>query len=700
MLLYRLFSISGLSNADCSQLEAMTEPLPKSTFIERSREPSVISPMLLASAEPSKSESGIASMIGIARRQVFVIIGITITFFSYSAWQTLNEATQYEGSFQILVEPVNVENANLAAPTGTESNRQRQSLDYPTQIAILKSPELIGEVVADLQSSYPGINYGQLTSQINIRRLGDTKLLQISYDSNSADKAQLVLNALADRYLQYSLNERQTYLRQGLQFVDEQLETLRSQLDELQNRLESFQRQNSIVDPTTLSNQVSAQAASLGQRQQELEQEIVIVQSEASLLRQDQGEQVALEQDAAYQSLKEQIREIDAQIAVELTRLGPDNPTIESLERQRDNLLPLLQQQAEQVMDNRLAGTAVRTQSLQTQLQSVRSAQDDLASQLQEIPALTRRYVTLQKEIEITNASLTDFLETQQSLQIESAQREIPWEIVREPTVVPIDSDTFQSLMTALLTGLALGGAVAFAIDKLDNTYHTAEQLRAAVNLPVLGTLPLNHSPGSGHRDASAEFVESLRVINTNLQMSRTARRVHTITVSSASSGDGKSTLALNWAETATSMGQRVLLIDGVLRNPMLHRSLNISNEIGLSNLLTGNAEPPDGLQQVWPDKKLYALTGGSPTSNPVNLLGSPKMQQILSYYKKFYDLIIIDAPPLSGFADANIINQKTDGLVLVARLDQTDKTLLQQTIADLQGNNMSVLGIVINGHK
>ncbi len=75
-------------------------------------------------------------------------------------------------------------------------------------------------------------------------------------------------------------------------------------------------------------------------------------------------------------------------------------------------------------------------------------------------------------------------------------------------------------------------------------------------------------------------------------------------------------------------------------------------------------------------------------------------MRQILSYYEKFFDIIIIDAPPLSGLADASIIKHQTDGLVLVVRLDHTDKSLLQQTIEDLQRTNASVLGMVVNGHK
>lgn len=697
-------------------------------------------PTSAAQTATDSGEGGLGAVLGLVKRRAFIVIGVAVAFFSYSAWKTLNQATQYSGGFEILVEPVNAENASLADPTGSSRGGRNSALDYPTQVAILKSPELLGEIAESLQSDYPELGYAVLTNRIKIRRIGDTKLLQIVYDSNDATQTQAVLEALAEKYLQYSLNERQTYLRQGLQFVDEQIEALGTQLNELQSELETFQ-QNSFVDPGAESAQISGQIAGLRRQKQELGQAIVAVRSQATVLQQEDGMRVAIEQDPAYQALQNQIRAIEAQIAVELTRFRPENPAIQSLEKQRANLLPLLEQQAERFISNRFAETTVQLQSLQTQLAAANETQADLERQLQAMPVLTRQYGSLQKQIELASGSLTDFLKTRQTLQVEAAQREIPWEVVREPVTYPIASDTVKDLATALLMGLALGGAVAFAVDKLDNTYHSTEQLRAKVKLPVLGVLPfnqqlfLNEMEGNGGRrkrkllsrvrsllikssakvsksmsalalslldeyDTSAEFVEALRVINFKLKMSGASKSARTITISSVSPGDGKSTLALNWAQTAASMGQRVLLIDGVLRNPQVHRILDIPNRIGLSTLLSTEMKPPEGLQQVRPDEKLYAVTGGPPADNPASLLGSPKMREILSYYEKFYDLILIDAPPLSGLADAGIINHQTDGLVLVVRLDQTNKLLLQQTLEDLESSDSSVLGMVINGHK
>jgi polysaccharide biosynthesis transport protein len=199
--------------------------------------------------------------------------------------------------------------------------------------------------------------------------------------------------------------------------------------------------------------------------------------------------------------------------------------------------------------------------------------------------------------------------------------------------------------------------------------------------------------------DTSAEFIEALRVMHVNLFMNA-PHNSRVVTISSAAPGDGKSTLALNWAEVAVSMGQRVLIIDGVLRAPQLHQVLGLPNQIGLSTLLSQDLNLAEAIQQVRDHEKLYAVTAGPLVENPATLLSSSKFPQLIAYYRKIFDLIIIDTPAMAGLADATMINRHTDGLILTLRLDHTNKAVIAQTVETLESNHNDVLGMVINGHK
>jgi len=725
--------------ADRSSIEQTVAP--SSLRIPRSRDPQIsgsqISGSPTANAESSEG-GGLGNILGIVKRHSLLVASIAALYFGYAARSVVNQSTQYTGEFQLLVQPVNAENASLATPSADGQARRAPKLDYATQIAILKSPGLLQDVADDLQETYPNLTGDALSNQINIQRLNKTKLLQVTYQSNDASKTAAILDALSEKYLRYSLSERQTNLRQGLAFVNDQIGTLSSQLSELQNRLEKFQRQNNFLDPATQTDQITEQVAGLLQKQQTLDQEIVDVQSQASVLQEEEGARVAIANDIEYKEINVQIQNIDAQIAIELSRFRPENPAIQNLERQRQNLEQLLNERAQEVLSELISEANVQIKTRQIQLNAVNSKKAVLEEQLTSAPALSREYASLNNEIQITNESLTEFLGTRQTLQVEAAQQELPWELVKEPKISSMEPSVAKDLITTLAIGLALGGGAAFLLDKLDNTYHTVDSIKNKVKLPLLGVLPFNSELTQAQRSSplgfaslnfpslnfsslnlsslnfaplnaasffqedngSVKFTEALRVIQSNIQTSHASQTKKVFAVSSAASGDGKSTLALHWAKTAAKMGQRVLLIDSVLHAPSLHQALGLANQVGLSNLLTQDITQAKGIERVYADQELYAITSGTPVSDPTSLLSSPKMGPLLSSCKQVFDLIIIDTPPLLGLADARIINRQTDGLVLVVRLDKTDKAYLQEAIDYLHEADAAVLGLVVNGYK
>lgn len=699
---------------------------------------------------PTKQEDGfdMRRFLGVVQRRALVIIGIAAFGIPFSVTSALNETTTYESGFQLLVEPVNAENA-LSSLTTEGSSPQRSSLDYATQIAVLKSPELLAEVVEELQTSYPDMNYGTIAGPLSVNRVGETKILQIGYQGDDPAKVQAILDQLSETYLQYSLNERQTYLRQGIQFVDEQLPVLQDKVDSLQDELQAFRQTNRFIDPDQQAERVSSQEATLDQQRADVEQALSAARSTLSTLQQDDGALAALNQSQGYQQLLSQVRQIESEIAVERTRFRAGNINIQVLERKKANIIDLLEQEAARALDASLAETVTQIQTLEIQQQEISAAQARVQQQFQALPVLSREYANLQRELEIATSSLTRFLETRQELQVQAAQQEIPWQVIQEPAQpYPLPNDTNRGLMMGILGSFALGIGAALLLEKLDNTFHSADDLRDKLQLPILGVLPFDvqlaasggdeNSEGRQRRrqrkksfarmarqvlrstrkwskskrflplslalddyESHSRFMEALRVLHANFQMLSSADRpLRSIVVSSAMPGDGKSTVALQWAKAAVAMGQSVLLVDADLRLPQIHAQLNFPNESGLSNLIVENIDFDSVIQQVQPGEELYVITAGRTPPDPASLLSSQRTRQLIEKANNLFDLVIYDTPPLLGLADASLLARHADGLVLVVGLDKTDCSVLQKVLNDLKSFQTPVLGLIANGQK
>ena len=164
--------------------------------------------------------------------------------------------------------------------------------------------------------------------------------------------------------------------------------------------------------------------------------------------------------------------------------------------------------------------------------------------------------------------------------------------------------------------------------------------------------------------------------------------------------GDGKSTVALYLAQAAASMGQRVLLVDAELRRPQQHYRLGLSNQQGLSNALQSNLDV-SGFIQPWPiNPNIHILTAGPSASDPIPLLASQRMQQIMARLTEDYDLVIYDTPPIGTLSDALLVASYADGVLLVTRIKKTKQDAVAQAIEALQMIPSRVLGIVANDSR
>lgn len=678
-----------------------------------------------------EEEGDLRNLLKIVRRRAWVIAGVAAVVMGAMSFRTLRQIEIYQGQFRLLVEPVNADEdySDLASILG-EQKLPQSGLDYETQVQVLRSPELIEPVAEQLKKSYPDLDYLTLLENLKITRLGETKILEVSYSGPDPVQIQVVLDRLSKAYLKYSLEERQTNLRQGINFVEGQLPALQTQVNTIQDQLETFRRQYNFIDPEIQSSQLAEQSAGLQEQRLSLEKDFSEARQVFENLRENQGALAALDEAPVYQELLSELRSVETKIAEELTRFSPNSLSIRVLQERRDNLLPLLQQEAARVVGTKQAMALGELEVITSQSNALAKAEQQAAAAMANLPTLMRQYTDLQRELEISTEALTRFRVTRENLAIEAAQTEIPWQMIEVPLVpeMPISPNLQRNLLMALMASVLLGLGAALLLEKLDNVYYSVDELKAGTKLPMLGALPYNSQlkdsytgkfkglvssrfsslrPGrqaesvySYSGNSEAAFLESLRVLHTNIRMLSADHPMRSILITSALPSDGKSTVASYLAQVATAMGQRVLIVDVDLRKPQVHERLNMPNELGLSNLITDDLPMKSAIQQVTPGGQLFVLTAGKIPPDPTKLLSSQKMQQLMGAFSRCFDLVIYDAPPATGFADVSLVGQRTDGLVLVSRIGKTDRTVLTQTIETLKLAQIPILGAVANGVK
>lgn len=384
---------------------------------------------------------------------------------------------------------------------------------------------------------------------------------------------------------------------------------------------------------------------------------------------------------------------------------------------------------------SKLLETQATLRSVEARERTLAQKEEQLQTELAQFPTLLAQYNRLQPDIKVKRDTLDQLEKARQELSLELARGGFDWQVVEEPLAgEKIGPKKLQILLLGAVAGVMLGGIAAFLREATDDSVRTSDELKKQVALPLLGMtpelpkskrgepsikLPFGKTPAL--EPATSEPIvklpfgkpkvlapwtievlnwpppwESLDLIYKNIQLLNSVSNIHSLMVTSALVGEGKSTLALGLAISAARLHQRVLLIDADLRNPSLHEKLNLPNEYGLSTLLASDAALPIESSIQSSSSYIDILTSGPVPIDPVYLLSSPRMGELIAAFEQKYDLVLLDAPPVLGPVDAILTASFCRGVVLVARIGKVTRTELAQATTMLSKLNM--IGVVANG--
>jgi polysaccharide biosynthesis transport protein len=718
-----------------------------------------ISPIVEADDE---EELSLQQILTVLRRRAWVLGGVTLAAGIGIGSLVMTRPPSYAGSFRLLVEPVtagsrltdSLTSDTLQTLSPLAGGLNKDGLDYISQMEVLKSEKLLTPVLSQIQQKYPEIDYKEFQKRFKVMRPKDSKILDISYESADPEQIKFVLKALSEAFIDYSLTDRQTNLKRGINFVADQIQRQRQDVEGLEIKLEGFRRQHNLVDPVTSATALSDRIKSIASEQQSNRVQLAATRTLYENLR----GQVGLSPDAAlsvanlseapiYQDLLGKLREVDRQITVESARFTAETPIVQSLLDQRKALLPLLEAEANRVfggqldtskfaqsqgfqgavgrdLTKELVETANRAQVLQTQQLAFGEALELLNQQTQNLAGVSREYGQIQRDLAIATTSLGRLMTARENLQLEITRQVNPWEIIskiNDDNIKPKNSRMLMLLLGALAS-LVIGVAAALIAEQFDRVYHTVEEIQE-IGLPCLGVIPFNSGlsqeatpllvgrladqlqlqkmSNRNHRDHMM-FMESFYSLDANLRLLSSDHPIRSITISSTSPADGKSTISAHLAWAAVTMGRKVLIIDTDMRRPQVHLWFGVQNLRGLSNAITAPDVNVHQLIQPSPqDPNLHVLSAGPMPPAPGRLLASKKMQMIIQELTAEYDLVICDAPPVQGFADAKLTAACTDGILLVLGLGKTDRNNFAQIRQDLENSSPApILGLVPNGMK
>jgi polysaccharide biosynthesis transport protein len=714
-------------------------------------------------------------LFGTLRRRIVPVLVITLAVSAATyVWSRSRPAT-YQSQFSMLIEPVTAESEVVSAVSGGSGvsiqsqdlgNTQASQpvLDYATQIEILLSPQLLNPVVRNLQAQYPELTVEDLKNALLVERVaskkgkGETKILQVTYQAPSPDKAQHVMSALSKSYIQYSFSERKTNLRRAIQFVDNQLPKVETQVRKFEQELQTFRERYRLLDPGSLGAQISGQTGEIQKQamdnQVELLQTRQLYESLANQLQlQPKSAEAAtvLSEAPEYQKVLSQYQDLQTQIATLSAELTNDHPSVIALKEKQAELEPLLQSSAESALGKQLSGqlpdiqalpfqntlrqglskqyidTSIELNVQEAKRRGILNAQRTLAVQMQQMPAITRYYENLQRRLQIATTTLGKFLEQRETLMVNAAREEVPWELLSQPSISRMaNSNATRDLMIGSLLGLLMGVGVALLLEKANDTIYGISELKQITDVPILGMVPTHKALSKVHRTRwvglvesdgdrfrstiamngveekvgryqFSSFLESFRSLHSQVRLLNPDVPVRSLVVSSCLPGEGKSTVAIHLAQAAAAMGRKVLLIDADLRSPVLSLALDLPSHPGLSNVIAADSEYQAALKTLDQEPNLQILTAGTPPSDPNRFIASQKMQHLMEIFQDAFDLVIYDAPPLA-LADATLLAAQTDGLLMVNRLGVTRKAYLKESMRILRLSNVPILGMVING--
>lgn len=651
----------------------------------------------------------------------------------------------FQAQGKLLIKKINQTSAltGLGEQIGELEGLDIKSSPINTEIEVISSKPLLIKTIKKLKlkddKGVP-LQPKKLAKLIKLTAIPATDVLAISYESNNAKESGAVVNELMNLYIENNIETNRAAAVTAGDFIAKQLPETASKVSRAEKALRGFQQQNNVISLEEESRNAVAIQKDLETKITETRIGLAEVTARAQSLQrkvgmnfQDAINTDALKSSTGVQQVLENLQKVEKDLALAQTRFFATHPKIGDLISQRDALQNLLNKRVAQLTKNNsridagnlqigevtqklteeLTKSQVESVALENRLNYLLTALKIHKKRINNLPLLEQEEKKYKRQLETARIIHENLLKKLQEVRVTENQNIGNARII-EPAFVTKKS-TKSTKIIFLILGGALGTLVATAIVALlelkDRSVKTLQEIRKLFGYTLLSTIPtLRKKSYLNLKDTNAPSVpdifvrdnpdlpiaDAYRMLQANLKFISSDKPLQVIVVTSSVPKEGKSTVSANLAAAIAQLGQRVLLVDADMQNPIQHHLWGVTNTKGLSDIIISQVEFETVISRGM--LSLDVLTAGIMTPNPLFIQDSRKMESLIEDFKNTYDFVIIDAPSLVIRADALALGKMADGVLLVTRPGILTAANANTAIEALERSGQNVVGMVVNG--
>ncbi len=552
--------------------------------------------------------------------------------------------------------------------------------------------------------------------ELHVEALKDSRIIQVSYESNDPEQAARIANKLVENYKEFNFREKYDFTQQASGWMQQQLDELRAKVEKSQQALVDYERQNLIISTGDKQSITDQRLQDLSKDFTAAENDLAQKQSLYELAKSNESQVGIIVQNELLQKLEDKYNDLKASYADALSQYGPNFPKVVRLRQQLSEMQSLIENERKQAV-KKVYNDYLASVSRKDLLGKA------LAKQKEEVTQLNQRMIEhniLKRDFDTNQQLYENLLQRLKDATLSASLQATNIHVIDQatPPTNPIRPNKPRNLMAGLLVGMILGVTLAFMQEALDSSVRSPEEAERLINAPALAVIPVDREsfrqqqlpgnrpqgPASSNgvglavlKRPSSPLAESYRSLRTSVLLSTAPRPPQTLLVTSAQVGEGKTSTALNLAIAFAQRGGPVLIVDADLRRPSVAKTLGVPNEKGLSSFLTGAHTLDEVLLQYERVPNLWILPAGPRPPDPAELISSHMMEATLKDLMKRFTQIVIDSPPLLLVTDGVILSALVDGVILLVASGVTARGALARAHRILENAGSRVLGIVLN---